>query len=227
MHIHKPKSWEGLREFLKEYLIIVVGVLTALALEQTVEAVHWAHEIGEGRKALGREIGYDLKALDLVSADEDPCLGPYLDALQRWAEGGPRPAGAIRRPVLYTLRTSTWDVVNSGQVVAHFPLDQKDRFAMAYGSILNERDIIADERNVWETIAAVAAGPVLEDADRRELRHDIGMARILDGRRRGNADQVRLHARGLATDSLGPDGGDPAAFCRAPATPGGNDTRAH
>jgi hypothetical protein len=30
MDIHKPKPWHGLREFLKEYLIIVIGVLTAL-----------------------------------------------------------------------------------------------------------------------------------------------------------------------------------------------------
>jgi hypothetical protein len=40
MDIHKPKPWRGLREFLKEYLIIVVGVLTALAGEQIVESVH-------------------------------------------------------------------------------------------------------------------------------------------------------------------------------------------
>jgi hypothetical protein len=31
MDIHKPKPWHGVREFLKEYVIIVVGVLTALA----------------------------------------------------------------------------------------------------------------------------------------------------------------------------------------------------
>jgi hypothetical protein len=211
-----------LREFLREYLIIVVGVLTALALEQTVEAVRWAHETSEGREALGREIDYNIKALNVISADEDPCIGPYLDALQRWAEGGPRPAGAIRRPVLFTLRTSVWEVVNSGQVVAHFPLDQKGQFALAYASIGNERDIIADERHAWETIAAIASGPDLDDADRRDLRRAVGMARVLDRRRRGNAQQFLLHAKGLEVDSPGPDssnsvGGDPAAFCRAAA----------
>ena len=34
MDIHKPKPWHGLREFLKEYLIIVIGVLTALTFVQ-------------------------------------------------------------------------------------------------------------------------------------------------------------------------------------------------
>jgi hypothetical protein len=31
MDINRPKPWRGLREFLKEHLIIVVGVLMALA----------------------------------------------------------------------------------------------------------------------------------------------------------------------------------------------------
>jgi hypothetical protein len=43
LDIHKPKPWHGLREFLKEYVIIVVGVLTALAFEQGVEWLHWRH----------------------------------------------------------------------------------------------------------------------------------------------------------------------------------------
>ena len=45
MDIHKPKPWHNVREFLKEYAIIVVGVLTALAAEQAVEWLHWQHEV--------------------------------------------------------------------------------------------------------------------------------------------------------------------------------------
>jgi hypothetical protein len=41
--IHKPKPWHGVREFLKEYVIIVIGVLTALGAEQGVEWLHWRH----------------------------------------------------------------------------------------------------------------------------------------------------------------------------------------
>ena len=45
MDIHKPKPWHGWREFLKEYAIIVVGVLTALAAEQVVERVRWMERV--------------------------------------------------------------------------------------------------------------------------------------------------------------------------------------
>jgi hypothetical protein len=37
MEIHKPKPVHSWREFLKEYAIVVLGVLTALSLEQAVE----------------------------------------------------------------------------------------------------------------------------------------------------------------------------------------------
>lgn len=43
MEIHKPKPWHTVREFLKEYAIIVLSVITALAAEQAVEWLNWQH----------------------------------------------------------------------------------------------------------------------------------------------------------------------------------------
>ena len=40
------------REFLKEYAIIVIGVLTALGAEQGVEAAHWHQKVAVVRSAL-------------------------------------------------------------------------------------------------------------------------------------------------------------------------------
>ncbi|HEV2530324.1 hypothetical protein [Phenylobacterium sp.] len=59
MEIHKPKPWHGWREFLKEYLIIVVGVLTALASEQLVERIHRSEEARVAERAMRLELGQD------------------------------------------------------------------------------------------------------------------------------------------------------------------------
>ena len=56
MDLHKPKPWHGVREFLKEYVIIVVGVLTALGAEQLVEQLHWREQIRATKEALLPEI---------------------------------------------------------------------------------------------------------------------------------------------------------------------------
>ena len=60
MDIHKPKPFHSWREFLKEYGIIVLGVLTALSLEQAVEWMHWRHEAESEREALYEEASGNL-----------------------------------------------------------------------------------------------------------------------------------------------------------------------
>ena len=64
MDIHKPKPWHGLREFLKEYLIIVIGVLTALGAEQLVAWLHGRGQAQEAREAVRTEIAANLGALE-------------------------------------------------------------------------------------------------------------------------------------------------------------------
>jgi plasmid stability protein len=59
MDIHLPKPFHNWREFLKEYGIIVLGVLTALGLEQAIEAIHHHSEVQEAREALNREMAHN------------------------------------------------------------------------------------------------------------------------------------------------------------------------
>ena len=70
MDIHKPKPWHGLREFLKEYVIIVVGVLTALGGEQAVEWANRAEEVREARASIHGEIAANA-AIAAYGIDED------------------------------------------------------------------------------------------------------------------------------------------------------------
>jgi hypothetical protein len=73
MDIHKPKPWHGVREFLKEYVIIVIGVLTALAAEQGVEWLHWRQQVRTTEERLLPEVQRNL--LDLSErVVERPCL---------------------------------------------------------------------------------------------------------------------------------------------------------
>jgi hypothetical protein len=216
MDIHKPKPIHGWREFLKEYGIIVIGVLTALAAEQAVEWASWRHKMADARQALGREITYNIKALELMDAQND-CLHAKLAALESWANGtGARPEGRTRAPLLYNLQTSTWDVVNSGQVVAHFPLDLELRYATQFSRFENERDAINDERSSWGEIVALANQPAPEREDLRRLREVVGVAKFRDERRRGNSGNIIRLGRPLGVEDPGPLRralGDEVAWC--------------
>lgn len=82
MEIHTPRAWHGWREFLKEYFIIVVGVLTALVAEQAVESLRWAERTRETKEHLRAEL--HLIAVDALTRQAfQPCEREILDTLER------------------------------------------------------------------------------------------------------------------------------------------------
>jgi hypothetical protein len=80
MDIHKPKPFHNWREFLKEYGIIVLGVLTALGLEQAVHAFHERQRVHEAIEALDAEIREGLASAQIVTDMQD-CQRQQLEAL--------------------------------------------------------------------------------------------------------------------------------------------------
>src|SRR6185312_7597539 len=100
MDIHKLKPWHGVREFLKEYLIIVVGVLTALGAEQAVVRLHDRAAEAQARAAIEGELGRNSGYLLLRDRKQKACIVTRVGQLQRvWttsstARDGNGPAGS-------------------------------------------------------------------------------------------------------------------------------------
>src|SRR4051812_29711919 len=87
MEIHKPKPIHNWREFLKEYAIIVIGVLTALAAEQAAEAVHWHYRVKDAMEAVRLELRDDDGPQAYTRAAAWVCLDRQLDTIQAAIEG--------------------------------------------------------------------------------------------------------------------------------------------
>ena len=123
MDIHKPKPWHGAHEFLKEYLIIVVGVLTALSAEAGVEWLHWRHQAVAARQ----ELAFDMKRIMAWAGEMDaqaPCVAARLaqiDAVLDGAEAtGRLPAmGMVRTPRQGAWAMRSWSTLTYGQTLAH------------------------------------------------------------------------------------------------------------
>ena len=120
MDIHKPKPWHGVREFLKEYLIIVIGVLTALAGEQIVEALHHGEQARLAERAMRLELGDDNGPQAYGRVAIGRCLDERLgqiddraatasgDDLRRWA--------SAYVPPVRTWDSEAWKVVAASEV---------------------------------------------------------------------------------------------------------------
>jgi hypothetical protein len=174
MEIHRPKPWHGLREFLKEYAIIVLGVLTALAGEQLVEWNHWRHEVAETELALRQELGHDLMAVEYRVSQAD-CAKRRLDDLRRWRgswlAGAGRPlTGYMSAPTTVSLYTDSWEVAESGQVAAHIPLERRMQYAKIYATVRVLRTTSEQARQGWQSLQDFEDAPSLDVHDLMRLR---------------------------------------------------------
>lgn len=171
---HKSKPIHNLREFLKEYLIIVVGVLTALGAEQTVEQFHWARSVHEAEDAMDAELHEDALG-SYFRLSLHGCAMSRLDAVRAVLvasrdEGAPAP---IMRPYnwrLRALRSDAWQAAQAMQIISHVPRDRLLAYSRAYFFADDQMKLQPEERAAMDTIntLTINAGR-LQPAERDRL----------------------------------------------------------
>jgi hypothetical protein len=192
MDIHKPKPWHGVREFLKEYAIIVVGVLTALAGEQAVETMRNHELVARGEGAL-RENFARFVQFRTIADREAPCMAARAGEIRAIldAAGRTRRIGRVDRipePLPVPWQIDTWDAMVASGVAPHLP-QQK---AVLYSRIaMSAVDVYAAATHEWEEWRALQSlvGPArpFSEAEEAQARNTLALAV-------GHAGMVRFFA---------------------------------
>ena len=136
MHIHKPKPLHGVREFLSEISVIVVGVLIALALEQGVEAISWSHKVAQAEVRLAADLKDDVSFATQYEVLK-PCVNAYLDRMQ--ADLLKHDSTDMERlyefgtPILgYPWKVVAWDNAVASQIGDHIDNGRYEVYAEAF-----------------------------------------------------------------------------------------------
>jgi hypothetical protein len=172
MDIHKPKPWHSAREFLKEYAIIVIGVLTALGAEQAAEAAHWSKSVREARNSI-----HDALVLATVFGEErlarNACVDTYLDGLSAAvvaspAQWRPRPYdycglthAAVFVGVWRPWPTEEWSAIESGGAVSHFDAHYRSQAPFVFHFIRELGDLSREERRLATELSPLGYSLVL------------------------------------------------------------------
>jgi hypothetical protein len=182
---HHPKPWGDWREFLREYLIVVVGVMTALGAEQLAEWLHWRHEVKETRRALNQEVAVDLASAEWHTTMA-ACKLKRLDALERWRAslqaGKPlKLKAAIAPPQELIYLTAVWRAAN-GSAVGQLPVEQRNAYASYYDLIDVYVNVANAERERWGNLAKATYYSRWDEKQLVEIKADIealrGMSRV-------------------------------------------------
>jgi hypothetical protein len=166
MEIHKPKPIHNWREFLKEYAIIVIGVLTALAAEQAAEAVHWHYRVQDALEAVRLEVRDDNGPQAYTRAAAMACFDKQLDTIRAAIE-----ADHVREdittliarydPPSRTWDSNAWDSMLASGVASHIPPDEMISWGQMYVGIPLARSLTARER-----ADVIALRPIRQNGDR-------------------------------------------------------------
>ena len=152
MHIHKPGPPRSPRELLREIGIIVVGILIALALEQSVEWLHWSEQVTRTEAALQAELktnfqfAYERRVVDACVNDRIAFLRDRLLAPgPSWKGVGLRTRSngfykTSRMPPVFYIpfrprRMEAWQTALASGVLNHMPSDRVAIYARIYDQV--------------------------------------------------------------------------------------------
>ncbi|HLO20417.1 MAG TPA: hypothetical protein VK192_07980 [Sphingomicrobium sp.] len=194
MHFHLPKPLHGWRELIGEVGIIVVGVLIALAAEQAVEWLHWRSQVGDARRALDREVAYNLGAI-AKRQQEAPCIDRRLheiaallsESSSRLASDASRPIG---QPQLWRPRTNVWQAAIGGQVAEHMPLDTRLGYAELYDGFQWYAQKAEDETDAWSVLGELDDPRGLGPEDFAALRQARSRAQVAASKMNANLPRI-------------------------------------
>jgi hypothetical protein len=154
MHFEVPKS-KKLKEFGGEYVMIVISILTALALEHIAQAIHHKELAHEASVKIEAELRLNVEELNEVLAHNEKDLKEVKRVRAELVQGirdkvsddvlmarfkTDWKAGVILSINTPTLRHEAWDAAVANQAVTWMPDEQLQRYVTAYAGI---RDIQA------------------------------------------------------------------------------------
>jgi hypothetical protein len=165
MDIHKPHAAKTWREFFVELGTIVVGILIALGLEQSVEMVREHGLAHEAEQAIAAGMQEDLDRVGYRLAQQ-PCIDRRLDEFARlladWKDGKAPPSGLrIGDPGDVPPVDQRWQAnLNSGRFSREPPAEQSEQ-ASLYTSLAIYADMGKREHYAWSALRALELTAVL------------------------------------------------------------------
>lgn len=163
MHFERPKA-KSFKEFAGEYIMIVVSILTALALEHAAQSYHRWHVVQEAVHSLNMEIAANIaethKVIEhntiqvdklahlkqVVSADIKAGTSDHDTLRHMMKEAGNDFGLNIRSP---SLQREAWDVAIANQALSYMDPDKLQRYAKLYAVMRDMQNALSGASNAF------------------------------------------------------------------------------
>jgi hypothetical protein len=132
----KSRLFSDWREFLREFIIIVLGVLTALAAQAVAENFAWREKVHAATDDMRQELGAGNAPQNYVRLMMTRCFDERLAAVKQAVEEGDRAETKQLTRALWlpvgTYDAYAWENAVSSEISTHIPQHEKYEFRIAY-----------------------------------------------------------------------------------------------
>jgi hypothetical protein len=174
----KPvRAWRG---YVKEYVVIVVGVLTALAAQQAADWWRWQSEVAQARQTIAsemaRNVAYGIQRMRLAR-----CLQTKVRDIDKLLADAARsgelpPLESVGGAPLVPWSSSAWESIVASQTATHFPRRQLTSLSLTYRRIERIENWNRQEIEAWSMLGRLAGpGRRFEPAFGSELHKALGL----------------------------------------------------
>ena len=137
MEIHKPKPMHSAREFLGDVGVVVLGVVIALAAEQTVDFLHWHESVAVAEAAMTKELASDDLPQAYARVAMHPCLVQQLQRIDAAVDANldrRTIAGltSVYAPQWRSWDTEAWRAAETAGVTAHMSAERNEEWEGPY-----------------------------------------------------------------------------------------------
>ena len=183
-HVDTPSSRkiETLRDFVKEIVIIVIGVAIALAAGELVDNWNWRREVATVKDTLNDELSDTLFATRERIQIAD-CQRRTLERLDQIASEA-RGTLAIRHVPVSRNRvwgSAAWDAAVASGAIAHMDHQERNAYAELFSFVRLFRDFNLRQEELWARIGAYRRPRVLTDESRARFVETVSELRALTG----------------------------------------------
>ncbi len=171
MEVHKPKLVTNWPELLKEWGIIVLGVLTALLAEQAVQSIEWHHKVDAAVADMNNELSRGDGPQSYARLAMHDCIATRLNGMRAAVERGER-AGSRKLITAFWLPKRTYDsmareAATASDVASHMPHERMLQYRIAY-EMIPDMQRLADKElaDVGHLRALPSSGGALDTAEK-------------------------------------------------------------
>jgi len=171
MREEQSRLFNDWREFFREFIIIALGVLTALAAQSVVEDFAWRKKVAAAIADMDNELSVGDGPQAYVRLAIGKCVTSRLDAIREAAERGDRSQSRKLIDGLWLPRR-TYDYLareaaTASDVASHMPADRMLQYRIAYEVVPNMNQLAEKELSDFGHLSALPrSGGPLETAEK-------------------------------------------------------------